>query len=135
MSVQKGSLVLLKVKDNVANEYKTIGGLRTTKLILNNQLIDATTKTSGRWRELLVGGGISFITISGSGIFTNSISEKLVRDAAFNNQALDFQLCFGNGDVIISTFQITSYERSGDYDQEEIYSLTIESASTVQLIN
>lgn len=134
MTVQRGALVLLKIHDPASQNYKTIGGMRTTKFILNNQLIDTSNKTSGKWRELLIGAGTSFITISGSGIFTNTESEKLVQEAAFQNQPIDAQLCFGNGDIIISKFQITSYERNGDYDQEELYSLTLESASEVKFI-
>ena len=45
MTTQNGSLVLLKIGYGVCPEqYVTIGGMRTTRFLLNNQLIDSSHK-------------------------------------------------------------------------------------------
>lgn len=132
MTAQKGSLLLLKVGDGeVSESFATVGGMRTTRFVLNNQLVDATHKESGAWRALLDGAGIRSITISGNGIFTDAASEETMRGLAFANSVNNYQLSFGNGDVLEGAFQITSYERAGEYDGEENYAVTLESAGEV----
>lgn len=130
MSAQSGGLFLLKIKTKDSN-YQTIGGLRTTRFMLNNNLVDATNKTSGGWRDVLPGGGIKQVSISGSGIFTDSASERKLRELAFENKIEDYQLTFGNGEKLEGSFQISSYERAGNYNDEEVYSLTLESSGMV----
>lgn len=130
MSIQPGSLMLLKVFNN--NTYETIGGLKTTRMILNNQIIDATHKMSGNWRELL-SGSIRSISITGGGIFTDSQSERKIRNLSFSGTKEKFQMCFGSGEVFEGYFIITSYERNGNYDDEETYTITLESASIIEM--
>jgi TP901-1 family phage major tail protein len=132
MTAQKGSLVLLKVGNGGGPEvFTTVGGLRTTSFTHNNQTIDTTNKDSGAWRQLLDGAGTRSITISGSGVFTDVASEEMVRGYAMNNQIKNFQMTFGNGDVLAGSFQITSYQRAGNYNNEETYAITLASAGTV----
>jgi TP901-1 family phage major tail protein len=136
MTAYKGALVLLKVADSsgLVESYTTIGGMRTTRFVLNNQVIDATNKSSGKWRELLPEAGISSITIAGTGIFTNAKSEEKIRRYAFENLIRNYTLCFGNGDKLIGPFQITSYERIGNYNEEESYAITLESAGDIKFV-
>ena len=132
MVVQNGSLVLLKIgHGTIPEKYVTIGGMRTTRFLLNNQLIDASHKESGKWRQLLTGAGISMMSISGAGIFTDSVSEIILRRNAFDNKAGNFRIYFGNGDILSGLFIISSYERLGNFGEEEGYSLTLESAGEV----
>lgn len=132
MTAQKGSSFLLKVGDGQPSEiFTTVGGMRVTKLVLNNQSVDATHKTSEAWKTLLEGAGIQSVTISGTGIFTDAASETMVRGYAFANSIHNYQIVFGNGDVLSGAFQVTSYERAGEYDGEETYALTLESSGTV----
>ena len=39
-----------------------------------------------------------------------------------------YTLAFGDGDSIAGTFAISSYERSGEFNGEETFSLTMESS-------
>jgi TP901-1 family phage major tail protein len=133
MPIQKGSLVLLKISDSLGM-FTTTGGMRTTRFILNNQVIDATHKGSGKWRELLDQAGISSVTISGAGIFTDEESGSCARRYAFESSIKNYELCFGNGDRLRGAFQITSYERSGDYNEEETYSIILESSGLVNYV-
>ena len=98
MSPQSGSLLLLKLQ-NEQKEFLTIGGMRANKFILNNNLIDASCKTSGKWRAVLDQAGISFATVTGAGVFTDSASERLLQEIAFLNKLQNYQLCFANGDI------------------------------------
>ena len=129
MVALNGSLVLLKINEN--DHIITIGGMRTTKFSLNNQLIDATNKDSGSWRELLPNSGISHITIGGNGIFTNSESESILCDAAFNNKVSNFEISFANGDILKGKFHISNYDRIGNFNEEENYSIVLESTGKV----
>jgi len=133
MSAQKGSLVLLKIGNggSPTETFATVGGLRTTGFTLNNQAVDATNKDSGAWRALLEGAGIRSITLSGSGIFTDAASEETVRTQAFANSIRNYELHFGNGDKLAGAFQITSYQRSGNHDAEEIYSISLASSGSI----
>ena len=136
MTAQKGSLLLLKVGDGggPTEIFTTVGGLRTTSFTHNNQTVDATSKDSGAWRELLNGAGTRSVTISGSGVFTDAASEETVRGFAMNNQVKNYQMTFGNGDSMSGAFQISSYQRAGSYNNEETYSLTLASAGPVTFI-
>jgi TP901-1 family phage major tail protein len=133
MTAQKGSLVLLKVGDGATptESFTTVGGLRTTNFTHNNQTVDATNKDSGAWRELLDGAGTRSVSISGSGVFTDSAAEETVRGYAMENSVKNFELTFGNGDKLSGPFQITSYQRAGSYSDVETYSLTLSSAGQV----
>lgn len=133
MTAQKGSLLLLKVGDGATptENFTTVGGLRTTGFTHNNQTVDATNKDSGAWRQLLDGAGTRSITISGSGVFTDAVSEETVRGFAMNNQIKNYKMTFGNGDSMTGPFQITSYQRAGNHNNEETYSISLASAGAV----
>lgn len=133
MTAQKGSLVLIKVGDGATpvENFSTVGGLRLTRLLLNSQAVESAHRESGAWRLLLVGGGLRQVTLSGSGAFTNAASEETVRGYAFAGTVNNYKFFFANGGNVAGAFLITAYERSGDYDEEELYSLTLESAGAV----
>lgn len=133
MSAQNGALVLLKMGDGgtPTETFTTIGGMRANSFTLNNQAVDATNKDSGAWRQLLEGAGIRAVSLSGSGIFTDSAAEETLRSAAFNNSIDNYELHFGNGDKLSGAFQITSYNRGGSYDGEETYSASFASAGAI----
>ncbi len=133
MTAQKGSLVLLKIGDGttLTETFTTVGGLRTTSSTHNNQTVDATNKDSGAWRELLDGAGTRSLSISGSGVFTDSAAEETVRGYAMNNSVNNYELIFGNGDKLSGPFQIMSYQRAGNHNDAESYSITLASAGQV----
>lgn len=132
MLAQSGSLMLLKVYNSAKKTFEVVGGMRTTKFLLNNQLVDITTKESGQWRKLMSGVGNSYISISGSGIFTNKESERIIREAAFSNQDLSFEISFGNNDKLLGRFIINVYERIGNISEEELYNIALESSDNVR---
>ncbi len=141
MAAQKGSSFLLK--DNSTGTPVTIGGLRSTSMSINGEMVDITQKESNAFvsggadkaRDLLEGGGIRSMSISASGVFTDSSAENTTRAIAFAGTIKSYVLAFGDGSTLEADFMITSYERAGEYNGEETYSLTLESHNTVVWTN
>ena len=138
MAAQKGSALLLKSTPQGGSE-QTLAGLRSTSMTINGEMVDITTKDSDalvsggvtKARELLAGGGVSNMAISASGVFTDATLENEVRSRAQKGTIDAYKLVFGDGDNIAGNFQLTSYERAGEYNGEETYSLTLESSGQV----
>lgn len=128
MTAQAGIHFLLK-KGKKDENPQTIAGMRTTKMVLNNELIDITHKDSMGARHILNQAGMQSISLKAAGIFTNSAVEEEVRYSAFAKEVKTYSLFFPNGDILEGDFYITHYERAGDYNGEEIYSLQLESAA------
>jgi TP901-1 family phage major tail protein len=141
MAVQKGSSFLLK--DNSTGTPATIGGLRSTSMSINGEMVDVTTKDSNAFitsgndkaRDLLQGGGIRSMSISASGVFTDSSTENILRGFAFDGAIQNYDLIFGDGSKVAGAFLITSYERAGEYNGEETYSVSLESHNTITYTN
>ena len=141
MAAGKGSSFLLK--DNSTGTPATIGGLRSTSMTINGEMVDITDKDAGDFissgndkaRVLLQGGGVRSMSLSASGVFTDATSENTVRGFAFDGAIQNYDLVFSDGSKIAGAFLITSYERAGEYNGEETYSLTLESSNTITYTN
>lgn len=133
MTAQKGSLVVIKVGNggSPTETFTTIGGLRITTLNLNNQIVNASNLSNAPWKKSLSGAGSRSLSISGNGVFTDAASEETLRGYAFANSANNYEIHFGNGDKISGAFQIASYSRTGNVDDEETYAITLESAGEI----
>jgi len=138
MAAQKGSAFLLK--DNSTGTAVTLGGLRSTSMSVNGETVDVTTKDSATFdgsagndisRVLLANAGIRSMSISASGVFTDAASETTTRASAFSGDSVNYDLVFGDTSTAKGAFIITSYERAGEYNGEETYSLTLESNGAV----
>ena len=141
MAAGKGSSFLLK--ENSTGTPATVGGLRSTSMTINGEAVDITTKDSNAFissgndkaRDLLQGGGVRSMSISASGVFTDSSTENLVRGFAFDGAIQNYDLVFSDGSKIAGAFLITSYERAGEFNGEETYSITLESSNTITYTN
>ena len=141
MAAGKGSSFLLK--DNSTGTPATIGGLRSTSMTINGEAVDITTKDSNAFissgndkaRDLLQGGGVRSMTISASGVFTDSSTENILRGFAFDGAIQSYDLIFSDGSKISGAFLVTSYERAGEFNGEETYSVTLESSNTITYTN
>ena len=141
MPAGKGSSFLLK--DNSTGTPATIGGLRSTSMTINGEAVDITTKDSNAFissgndkaRDLLQGGGVRSLSISASGVFTDSSTENILRGFAFDGAIQNYDLIFSDGSKIAGAFLITSYERAGEFNGEETYSVTLESSNTITYTN
>ena len=142
MAAQKGSAFLLK--DNSSGSPQTIGGMRSTSMTINGETVDITNKDSATFtgssghdigRELGANMGIRSMTLSASGVFTDSAGENNLRGAAFTGSSVNYDLVFGDGSDVKGAFIVTSYERAGEFNGEETFSVTLESNGTVTYTN
>jgi len=136
MVAEKGRAFLLKIGDGgIIELFTVVGGMRSTSLRINNELVDMTNKTSGGWREILAGAGVRHISLSGSGIFTDSLSEIALQGKAMTSSVDNYEIAFESGDKFTGAFQVTSLEYAGDYNGERTYSIALESSGVVGFVN
>jgi TP901-1 family phage major tail protein len=141
MAAQKGLDVLMKI--DISGTKTTIGGLRSTSITLNDESVDITNKDSLGSRTLLAGAGVNSLSVSGSGVFTDSAAEVAVRTAFQAQQNTSdgtsaqtaafesFQFRIPNLGTYTGAFQITSLEYAGEYNGEATYSMSFESAGYI----
>ena len=141
MAAQKGLDVLMKI--DISGTKTTIGGLRSTSITLNDESVDITNKDSLGTRTLLAGAGVNSLSVSGSGVFTDSAAEVAVRTAFAAQQTTtdgssaqtaafeSFQFIIPNLGTYTGAFQITSLEYAGEYNGEATYSMSFESAGYI----
>lgn len=133
MSVQKGDDFILKIGDGTSptEGFLEVGGLQVTDFSLSNDLISADDLVSGRWRKMLADKARAQLEVSADGVFTDSLSEQILRNYAFAASADNYQLHFGNGYKLSGKFIISKYKRSGDMGEYEKFSITISSSEEV----
>jgi len=135
MAAQKGRSILLKISDGASPAaFSTIGGVRSRTITLNNETVDITTSDEAPWRQLLADTGLRSVSLSGSGVFKDEAAINSVENAAFNGTIDEYQIVFGNGDIIQGLFALTSFEYAGEHVGEQSYSVSFESADICSLI-
>ena len=129
MAAQLGKSLLLK-KD-ISGTMTTIGGLRSTSMTLNDEMVDITNKDSGSQRALLASGGVLSMSISGSGVFTDTTAEQNLRAQYGTSSHGTYNVIVPDLGTYAGTFQLTTLEYSGEFNGEVTYSVTLESAGAV----
>tara|TARA_Y100000114_G_scaffold73169_1_gene67054 strand:- start:273 stop:677 length:405 start_codon:yes stop_codon:yes gene_type:complete len=129
MAAQQGKALLLKI--DVSGTMTTVGGMRSTSMTLNDEMVDITNKDSGSQRTLLPAGGILSMTISASGVFTDSTAEQTLRSAYGTSTFKSYNVIVPDLGTYAGTFQLTSLEYAGEYNGEATYSITLESSGAV----
>jgi TP901-1 family phage major tail protein len=128
MAAQKGKDLLVKIDDGSGNFF-TVAGLRTRRLSLNADTVDATDAESvGRWRELLAGAGVRRASLAGNGIFKDQASDALVRQVFFEGLLRNWQIVIPDFGVIAGLFQISSLDWRGEHTAEVTFDIGLESA-------
>src|SRR5690606_1159909 len=124
---------LLKVGDGSTPEvFTTVAGLRTTSLSINAEMIDVTDKDSeDQMRELLDGGGVKSMTITGAGEFEDDASQTALEEKALSGEIANYQITFESGRTYQGAFQVTNIEYTGEYNEAHTYSVTLESSGKV----
>ena len=129
MAAQRGKALLLKV--DISGTMTTIGGMRATSMTLNDESVDITNKDSGSQRELLPAGGILSMSITASGVFTDSTAEQTLRSAYGTSTFKSYNVIVPDLGTYAGTFMIASLEYAGEYNGEATYSVTLESSGAV----
>ena len=131
MAAGKGSDFLFKIDTTGSGAYVTVGGFRVNTMVINNEAVDITTKGASKWRELLEGAGIQTMSLAGNGVFKDGAQEELMRAQAASNSIVDYEAIASNGDKWQGAFQVATYERAGEYNGDETFSVALESAGTI----
>lgn len=109
----------------------TLAGMRSTAFTLSNEMVEITNKDSAGARSLLANAGVQALSLPAAGVFTDAAIEEIVRGYAFADSINRFHLFLGNGDTLSADFKVANYERGGEYNGEETYSLTLESSGSI----
>jgi len=132
MVAQKGKDLLLKLDHDGDGGFSTVAGLRSKHLSFNAQTVDITHADSvERWRELLSGAGVRSASVSGSGLFKDSISDAAIKDVFFSGEIRDWEVVIPDFGIIRGPFQITALEFAGNHDAEVTFDLALESAGRI----
>ncbi|HQV21594.1 MAG TPA: phage major tail protein, TP901-1 family [Agitococcus sp.] len=133
MSKYKGRELRIKVRTSTGPDvFTVIGGIRTESMTINNETVDVTDKDGNGWRELLEGAGITSMSLKGSGVVSDdTVFTDHIMAAVMANTHVVLKIESGLGDVWQGTFAVPSAERAGEYNKEETFSITLESAGTI----
>ena len=132
MTAQNGKDLLIKIDIDGAGQYKTIAGLRASRIVFNAQQVDITNLDSaGGWQELLGGAGVKSAALSGSGVFKDSQTDARMRAVFFDGGIVDYQIVIPDFGIISGPFQISSLEYAGNFNAEATYELAFVSAGAL----
>lgn len=133
MTSYAGETLVLAIGDGATptEQFAVIGGLTVNDFQLRQDLLPAPDIQDDAWQRLRAPAGARSLRISVQGRFTNSASEGQLRAAAWDGLARNFQLRFGNGDVISGAFVIGHYARRGEWGQAETMQATLHSAGAL----
>ena len=133
MSKYKGRELRIKVRTSTGPDvFTVVGGIRTESMTINSETVDVTDKDGNGWRELLEGAGITSMSLKGSGVVSdNAVFTDHIMAAVMANTHVVLKIESGLGDVWQGTFAVPSAERAGEYNKEETFSITLESAGTI----
>ena len=129
MAAQKGSAVLIKIA--VSGTQTTLGGRRSSTLTINDEAVDITNKDSSNNRTLLPDAGVTSMTISGSGVFTDSTAETTMRTNIGGAALSSMSFIVPDLGTFAGSFHIASLEYGGEYNGEATWSATFESGGAV----
>ena len=135
MTAQNGKDLLVKIDMDDVGTFATLAGLRATRVSFNTQTIDTTSlESADGWRELLVGGGVKTLAITGSGVFRDEASDARAREIFFAGDIPSFQIIIPDFGVFEGKFQISSIEYAGNYDGEATYEMSLASAGAISFV-
>lgn len=133
MAAQKGSDLLIKLGDGqVSQTFTTVAGLRNKSLKINSEIVDTTNSDSvNKWRETLEGAGIKSMSVSGSGVFTDSAVESSLVALKLAGTHRDYQIVVPGLGTFEGAFQISEMEFAGEHNAEVTHSFGLESAGEI----
>ena len=127
MAKYNGRAFLLQHETATPDTYATVGALQSTGLTINNESVDVSNKSDGRQRQM-INAGINSMSISGAGILTDDSVAELVEGLARSGVTENFRIISARADSYTGPFQVTSFERTGEHNGAEQFSISLESA-------
>ncbi len=117
--------------------FTTIAGAKEHTITENENLVDTTTKDSAGNRQLLAGKILYNVGVSFTGVFVDSQSlkdlETAMRAGTHSTYKIDIVDTDATtaGETLTGAFRITKIERSGAFDGEVNYSVSMESDGAI----
>ncbi len=139
MAKNCGKLVLLYIEDaSTPGTYNLIGGMQANTFTVNKETVDVTDKGASGNRTLH-DCGIRSCSIAGNGVFEVGDASLLrlltsILGVSAAGAIYNFRIAFGSAatpERITGAFQITSMERTGEYNGAETFSVSLESSGTM----
>lgn len=141
MAAQKGRGLIVKFDSSTAGALVVIPGQREGTFTINNEPVDITNKDSAStqgWihRQLLDQAGVGSMSVSLTGVFTDSALQKQVAEMARKNTATAIEAFVpgssnGAGGSFEGTFMVQSFGYAGTYNGEVNYTVSLESAGNI----
>ena len=133
MTFQSSKDMLIKLDMDGVGDFATLAVLQASRISFNSQAINVTTLDgSSSWRELLVGGGVKSVSISGSGVFRDKDADERARQLFFDGSTPLYQVVTPDFGIIEGLFQITSIEYAGQYAGEKTNKISLASVGEIQ---
>jgi len=126
----KGADVVIK-KGTVA-AGTAIAAMRAVSVSFDSETVDITSADdTGRWRLLLAASGVKKMSVTLSGVLKDVTGHgTMITDALA--QTIDaYGLVFATLGSFDGSYQLTSFEVSGEYNGEAQYSMTLESSGAI----
>ncbi len=117
--------------------FTQMAALRDTKITQSEQSVDTTTKDDAGKRGLLSGNILLAMTVTGTGVFTNSATVAAVRSDMRAGTHKNYQIYLADTESALAgghytgTFRVTSFEEAGTYNGEINYTMTMESDGAI----
>jgi len=132
MAYRKGSDVLLYVDVDGLGTYTQVAGLQQTRLQIRKDEVDVTNQQStGKYRELLDGAGITKLTVSGSGVFVDTAPLSTLRNYTLNGTIRNWRVVVPGEGQYQGPFQLGQFDRQAPHAREISYDVTLESAGVI----
>lgn len=119
------------IQDGTGTGAIALGGQQSASLSVNGKTVDVTSRDSSGYREMLSGGGITSVDLSGNGIITDGTFVTDLLNRSIARTLNPYTITFSNGDKIAGSFQLTKFEAKGQHDGVQEYSLQLESSGSM----
>ena len=129
MTIRPGRDILLKL--DPGDGFRSVGGLRASRIALDQRTVDATTADSAsRWRELMAAGPRS-CTLSGAGLFRAGEADEAVRAQFFAAEPRPWRAILPGFGTIEGPFVVQALEYAGEHDGAAAYDVTLASSGAL----
>ena len=115
----------------VPETWETIAGGRSVSMSINSETVDITSQQSAPWMTLLADAGIRNMSLSISGVFNDDDSMERAYERVISGSIDMYQIISDAGDTFTGNFQLTTVERSAEYNDAEQYSISLESSGEI----
>jgi predicted secreted protein len=115
------------------NNFQIFAGVRTTRLVLNNNPVDISNADSGGFREMAAEAGLQSMQVSLDGIVSNGAVFRRVRRFAAVKKVVTIQYRSFTNEAWQSDMVISSLQLTGAYNDVETFSITLDSTGPIQI--